>query len=173
MRLLIAVTLLLGLLPGPVLSQSLSLSPSSSTPSQECFEVKLNLDPEGIGVQGLDVEIGFDPTIVALLEIAPGDWYLASGYPHYFHDYTTPGCASIRFSGALLGGASSAAETVAIIRFQALNPGYSALDYLLVDVRDGENLMLETTHSSGDRIIIEEEIPLEDCSLSQIKAIYR
>jgi hypothetical protein len=165
------VILLCGVIP--VFSQVLSISPQTSAPSSELFDIKLNLDPQGAVVQGLNIEIDFDPAIVSLVSISPGDWYLTAGYPHFFYDYTSPGCSAVHFSGSLLGGGSEAGDTVAIFHFQALAEGVTYLEFINLDVRDSENLPLESTHSTSDRIIIDSVIPNTTMDLGRVKSIYR
>lgn len=158
----------------PAAAQLVSVVPATSTPTVDFFDVEIVLDPQGASVMGAEVSIRFDTNIVRLLEILPGDWYTTPPADEYFFwDYTHPGTELIHFAGTSLGQALDVGGTLAICRFEAVGAGICPLDFLGLDVRDGENNRLDADHSSGDRIIIDDAVPTDSCALDAVKALYR
>lgn len=166
--------LLLGASALPAAAQLVSVHPPTTQPSTEIFDVEILLDPLGESIMGVEVTIGFDENIVSLLEILPGGWFTTPPADQYFFwDYTHPGTELIHFTGSSLGQALGVGGTLAICRFQALEAGICPLDFLGLDVRDGENHRLDAEHSSGDRIIIDDAVDVDPHTLEAVKALYR
>lgn len=155
-------------------AQMVTIQPSSSEPEQEDFELEVHLDPEGRAVMGMEISVRFDANIVRLEEITPGAWFTQPPAADYFFwDYTHAGTELIRFSASSLGAALSTVGTIAVCRFTAVQPGICPLDFLGVDLRDGENAKLSADHSSGDRIVIDGAIATGTNTLDAVKALYR
>jgi len=62
---------------------------------------------------------------------------------------------------------------IGICRFTALEAGISPLDFLGVEVRDFQNQDVHAGHSFGDRIVIDQAIPVEPGSFGRVKALFR
>ena len=110
-------------------------------------------------VMGMEVIVDFDPSIVELLEVNPGDWFTDSGHPYYFYDYTPdegPPAGSIHFAAALLNASGTKVDTVAVCEFRGLNLGGTALNFVDVDVRDPINTFLSYGFSLEDSIIVDD-----------------
>ena len=154
-------------------AQSVSMVPHEAVPAASPFEVFVYLDTDGLLLQGVEIRIAFDPGIVALQQVTAGDWFTASGLPYYFYDYTTPGTAEIHFTGALLGAGRTQNGVIGACRFAALAPGVSPLEFLDWDVRGPDNVDVGASHSTGDRIIIEEAVGAEEVTFGRVKLLYR
>jgi hypothetical protein len=134
--------------------------PSISSVGQTGFlALPIVIHPGLESVMGMELEVEFDPNIVELLEINPGNWFTESGHPYYFFDYTPDSelpVSSIHFAAALLNASSAKTDTVAICRFRGLNLGATSLDFLDVDVRNPENYFLSYEFSLEDSIIVDD-----------------
>lgn len=158
----------------PAAAQLVSIDPPTTEPASDVFDVLILLDPQGESVMGVEVSIRFDTNIVKLLEVLPGDWYTTPPADQYFFwDYTHPGTELIHFAGTSLGQPLDVGGTLAICRFEAVGAGICPLDFLGLDVRDGDNNRLNAEHSSGDRIIIDAAVATDSCPLESVKALYR
>ena len=154
-------------------AQTVFVQPPESVPAQEDFTLAVVLDTGGAEVLGLEISLSFDPLLVRLEGIDPGDWFTGGGAEWFFWDYTHPGTELIHFTGSRLGSASSAGGPVGICRFTALEPGISPLDFLGVEVRDFQNQDVHAGHSFGDRIVIDQAISAESGSFGRVKALFR
>ncbi len=154
-------------------SQTVSFSPPVSIPITLTFDVEIDLAATGAAVMGTEIAVTFDEDIVRLDGITAGDWYTTAGQSYYFHDYTTPGTATIHFAAALLGSDRVADGTLAVCHFTALAVGVSPLVFVDVDVRDGTNLDLGAAHSVGDLIIIQRAIPNGSSAWGDLKSLWR
>ena len=119
------------------------------------------------------ISLSFDPLLVRLEGIDPGAWFTEGGAEWFFWDYTHPGTELIHFTGSRLGSASSVGGQIGICRFTALEAGISPLDFLGVEVRDFQNQDVHAGHSFGDRIVIDQAIPVEPGSFGRVKALFR
>jgi hypothetical protein len=177
---LVAAAALAGLLAAggpieaPAATNLLFINPSTSTPSDSSFTVDV-VRNVGDAVQGFDVRIAFDPAVVRLDSITPGDWLLTAGYPVVLYNDTVAGQDTIRFSAAFLGlGQTSAtAGVVAVLHFRARSVGVSPLDFAPVTARDADNAAVLFEHSVGDQIVIDKVIATERVSLGGVKRLYR
>lgn len=154
-------------------AQTVSMVPHISMPTTITFLVYVHLDTDSQDVQGVEIELTFDETIVRLDDITAGDWFTSSGMEYFFWDYTTPGTDVIHFTGALLHEGRTANGVIGVCHFTALNPGVSPLDFVDVDVRDSANADLGAEHSIGDRIIIDTSVRNERLGFGDLKALYR
>ncbi len=162
------------LLAGGAAAQQIFISPSLSVPTEETFTVAVMVDnPGGDLLMGLDVQIDFDNTIVALAQIAPGAWVTGAGAPFSFFDLTVPGTDMIRFTMAFLGSPVPGGGEAAICHFAALGEGDSPLEFQLLAVRDADNNDLGYGHSTGDLIRVLLAIPVADNTMGGVKALYR
>jgi hypothetical protein len=177
---LVAAVALAGLFSagGPVEATAatnlLFINPSTSTPTDSLFTVEV-VRNAGDEVQGFDVKIAFDRTVVQPDYIMPGGWLLASGYPFALYDGTVAGQDTIRFSTAFLGlgQTSGAAGVVAVLHFRSRNLGVSPLDFAPVTARDADNATVPFDHSVGDRIVIDRVIDAWRATLGGVKGLYR
>jgi hypothetical protein len=151
----------------------LYFEPSSSTPVTHDFTVDLAIAAAGYLVKGAEVEVTFNPTLVALTDITPGVWVTGQGLQTYFYDYTTPGATTIHFAMSFLDGSGTGSGVLAVCHFTALNIGTTPLDFLTVEVRDPNNQPFVFEHSTGDNIIIDQVIPTEAATLGGVKAGFR
>ena len=166
------VPLLLSLASAPA-AQTVSMVPHIAEPVTIAFSVYVYLDSDFEDVQGVEISMTFDETIVQLEEILPGDWFTSSGLEYFFWDYTTPGTDTIHFTGALLHEGRVANGVLGICNFTAIAVGVSPVDFVDVDVRDSVNADLGAAHSTGDLIIIDFAIADESLSFGEIKTLYR
>ncbi len=160
--------------PAPAATNLLYVAPPTSTPTDSPFTVAV-VRNAGDAVQGFDVRIAYDPEVVGLDAITPGDWLLASGHPFVLYDATIAGQDTIRFSAAFLGlgRTSAAAGTVVLLHFRALSLGVSPLDFAPVIARDADNAAVAFEHSVGDLIVIDQVIAVRRSSLGSVKGLYR
>lgn len=165
-----AIAALVLLCAVPAAAQHLAFDPSVSVPAALDFTVDITLDSQGETVQGLDLTFSYDPTIVQFNGVTAGDWFTGSGLDHYL--WLDPGTAlgTVHFSSALLGAGRNGTGVVVTIEFTALAAGVSPLTFESWLVRDDANAPLAPiTHSIGDFIIIQEAIPADSWSWSDIK----
>lgn len=138
------------------LQGGLAIEPSVSSVEQYTdFALAVTIDPAHLGVKGVDAEIAFDPAVVALDSVTPGDWFAGSGLDYFFYDYTLDPpdpAASIRFSAAFLDGQRTEAGEVAVCHFRALMPGATDLSFTAAQVRDSLNTELGFLTSCCDSI---------------------
>jgi hypothetical protein len=168
------IFLLTLLLAGPsARSQSIGIDPSVSIPEEPQFTLQVMAECLGHRVMGLEVVVEFDPGLVRLDSITPGPWFTGGTGEFFFRDHTRGGTGHIHFSGALAGRTSDADAPLARCHFSALGTGESSLEFQEVDLRDGDNLSLESGHSTGDRIILGSTITTRERNFGAIKAIYR
>ena len=160
-------------LAAPLAAQTVSVVPHVAEPVTYTFPINVYLDSEYEEVQGVEVVMTFDPVIVRLDGIAPGDWFTDSGQAYFFWDHTTPGTDTIHFTGALLDQGQVANGVIGICTFEALAQGVSPVDFVDVDVRDAGNMDLGAGHSTGDQIIIDLAIDSEAFSFGEVKTLYR
>jgi hypothetical protein len=160
-------------LANPLAAQTVSMVPYIAMPVTYTFPVYVYLDSDFEVVQGVEVSMTFDPTIVHLDGIAPGDWFTGSGLEYFFWDHTTPGTDTIHFAGALLQMGQVADGVLGVCTFTALAGGVSPVDFVDVDVRDADNLDLGAGHSTGDQIVIDLAIADESLCFGEVKALYR
>ncbi len=173
-RLPAVVSILLAVaIAGGARAQTVSIVPHVATPVGSPFEIYVHLDTDGLALQGVEIRIGFEPSLVSLQQVVAGDWFTSSGLPFYFHDYTTPGTAEIHFTGALLGDTSDRNGVLGICRFTAVAVGVSPLTFLDWDVRGAANEDVGAAHSTGDLIVIEEAVAARTLTFGQVKALYR
>lgn len=170
---LTAVATALILLTSSAAAQRLEFDPSVSVPMAVNFTVDLTLDSEGTTVQGVDVVFTYDPAIVQFDGVVDGDWFTTSGLDHYL--WLDPGTAlgTVHISSALLGAGRNGAGVYATLQFTALAAGVSPLTFQSLTVRNDFNAPLAATHSMGDFIIIQEAIPNEMQTWSDIKLGWR
>ena len=160
-------------LASSAVAQHLSVDPPTSQPDTEEFTLDIVLDPEGATVMGMEVSLSFDNLVVRLDGIDAGPWFTVSAPDPFFWDYTHPGTELIYFTGASLGVGLEVGGVVATCRFTALAGGISPVNFLGTDLRDPENSVLPTTHSTGDLIIIDAAIAADEPTWGQVKALYR
>ncbi len=154
-------------------AQTVSMVPHVSIPTTTEFLVYVYLDSDDQDVQGVEIKLTFDKTIVRLDEITAGDWFTTSGLDYFFWDYTTPGADTIHFTGALLHEGQVTSGVIGICHFAALGPGICPVDFVDVDVRNSINQDLGAGHSVGDQIIIDNAIRNERLGFGEIKMLYR
>jgi len=176
----VAVAALAGLLcaggpvEAPAAANLLSINPSTSTPADSLFTVDV-VRNAGDAVQGFDVNIAFDPAVVRLDAITPGDWLLADGYPFALYNDTVAGQDTLSFSMAFLGlgQTSTGAGVVVVLHFRARSLGVSPLDFAPVTARDADNAPVPFEHSVGDMIVIDKVIAAGRATLGGVKGLYR
>ncbi len=151
----------------------LYFSPSTSTPLTPDFTVDLAIAAAGYLVKGAEVVVTFNPALVALTDITPGDWVTGQGLQTYFYDYTTPGTYEIHFAMSFLDGSGTGSGVLAVCHFTALAVGTTPLDFVAVDVRDPDNQPYVFEHSIGDRIIVDQVISTTPATLGAVKAGFR
>lgn len=159
---------------GAVLAQTILFNPSESMPNEPEFTLSIDIDCGAAAVKGVEVKVAFDPFLVHLDAITPGDWYDTSGLPYYFFDYTgTDPEGVIHLASAVLEGSLSGTGTLAVCHFSMVDFGISPLIFQDVDVRDPFNINLGFGHSTGDRIVIDPVVDVQERNFGHIKAIYR
>ncbi len=136
----------------PAVAQQIYINPPVSEPLEPYLTVDVVIATAGLDVMGMEIEIAFDPTVVALDHIEPGEWVTSAGLDYFFYDLTTPGTDVIRFDMAFLGTGRTGDGQVAICHFHAASPGTSPLEFGTLDIRDPDNAQLTFTHSEGDQI---------------------
>lgn len=146
--------------------------PSTSTPTTIDFTVDLAINAVGFDVKGAEVVVSFDPALVSLTDITPGDWITDQGLLYYFYDYTTPGTGEIHFAMSFLDGSGTGSGVFAVCHFTALAVGQTPLPFVTVDVRGPSNENLGFGHSEGDRIIVDQAIRTESARLGEVKAMF-
>ena len=160
-------------IPTLVAAQTVALLPPVTIPTTLEFVVEVTLQTGGDEVMGLEASLSFDSSIVRLDAIDPGPWFTDAPQPHFYWDYTHEGTELVRFTGALLGSGSTADGTVALCRFTALSAGVSPVEFLGLEVRGPDNADLGATHSTGDRIIIEQAVSADAVAWGTLKAAWR
>ncbi len=158
---------------GAARAQDISVDPSISAPQEPEFTVALAIGTGGQQIVGLEVEIGFDPTLVELHGVDAGTWVTGSGLEYFFWDHTEPGADTIHLTMAFLGASRTGSGQLAVCRFAALAVGVCPLEFLSLDVRGPDNVDLGFTHSEGDKIVIDAAIGAEEVTLGRVKALYR
>jgi hypothetical protein len=148
-------------------------SPSSNTPVTPNFTVDLAIAAAGYQVKGAEVEVTFNPELVALTDITPGDWVTGQGLQTYFYDYTTPGTGTVHFAMSFLDGSGTGSGVLAVCHFSALAVGLTPLDFVSVEVRDPDNQPHVFEHSTGDNIRIDPVISTTPATLGGVKASFR
>ncbi len=161
----------------PAAAQTVVFDPHySSVDYGELFTVDLLIDPGGLSVKGIDLEVTFDTTIVELQMIEAGTWLTTFPLAWYFFDHTgepnTPE-TSLRFAMAFLDSSRNDAGQLAVARFKAKTQGATSLDWLVLDVRGEDNEALSFAHSIDDSIRVEPATAISRDSFGQIKAIFR
>ena len=164
--LLFAIALFLATTPCLATGQSVHLDPALSDPLDSQFTLDVVIDTADLVVVGLEINITFDPAIVGLDHIDPGDWVTNSGLDYFFHDDTSPGTNSIHFDLAFLGQGHSGAGQLAVCHFMALEPGDTPLNFTILDARDPVNAPLMFSHSEGDLVHIRDSHIYVDPALS-------
>ncbi|MBU0742180.1 cohesin domain-containing protein [bacterium] len=157
----------------PIAAQTVTMVPHVAVPATATFSVYVHLDADFLDVQGVEIALDFDPAIVRLDGIAPGDWFASSGLEYFFWDYTTPGTDAIHFTGALLHEGRTANGVIGICNFTALAVGISPVDFVDVDVRNSTNQDLGAAHSVGDLIVIEQVIVGERLRFGEVKSLFK
>ena len=169
--LLVLCTLLLAV---PATAQIISFNPSVTIPTDPTFDVLIDIDCVGENVKGIELKVVYDPFLVQLDGISPGPWYTGSGQPHYFFDYTnTDPQGVIHFASAVLDGTLSGSGNLAICHFTMIGFGISPLIFQDTDVRGLDNVDLGFAHSTGDQIILDPVVDVQERAFGAIKAIYR
>jgi hypothetical protein len=150
------------------------VDPSLSIPGGEDFTVALAVETPGQAILGMSIILTYNPAIVRLNHISPGQWITSSGLNFYFHDHTPVADPNqISFDMAFLDGPLAGTGEVAVCFFTAIQVGQSPLVFEETDIRDQYNSSLQFTHSVGDLIIIDEAIPVQETTLGRIKTLYR
>lgn len=158
----------------PAVAQWIGFNPAETVPTNETFTVDLVLDTEGVTVMGADVLFSFDPTVVHLDSVTAGDWFTTAPGPHFF--WADPALAVpgvVHASGTVMTTGRSGAGVLAVLHFTAVAAGFSPLAFQAVSLRNPLNAPVPHTRSSGDRIIIEEAIPVAGTSFGDLKARWR
>ena len=158
----------------PAAAQWIGFNPAETVPTNETFTVDLVLDTEGVIVMGADVLFSFDPAVVHLDSVSVGDWFTTAAEPHFF--WAEPALAVpgvVHISGTVMTTGRSGAGVLAVLHFTAVAAGFSPLDFQAVSLRNALNAPVPHTRSTGDRIIIEEAIPVEGTSFGDLKARWR
>jgi len=153
-------------------ASQLYFDPSHSFPVTTVFTVDLVIDASDVQVKGVEVEVSFDPTIVAIDAITPGTWVTDQGLQTYFYDYSGPGSTTVHFAMSFLDGTATGSGVIAVCQFSAVDVGTSPLDFVTVDVRDGANQSLPFQHSTGDDITVDQAIPTQTTTFGAIKALF-
>ncbi len=171
---LVLVVLCAFLLGSPAMAQIISFNPSATVPTDPTFDVLVDIDCAGENIKGVELKVAFDPFLVQLDGISPGSWYTGSGQPHYFFDYTdTDPQGVIHFASAVLDGTLSGTGNLAICHFTIIGFGVSPLIFQDTDVRGVDNIDLGFAHSTGDQIILDPVVDVQERAFGAIKAIYR
>jgi hypothetical protein len=168
-----AVVVLVACGAGEALANRFFVDPPTSTPSDTLFTVDLRRDAGDV-VQGFDARLVYDPSVVRLTGITAGDWLTAPLAPFALYNTSVAGEDTIRFSAALLGHEAGSADAgvVAVLHFAALRVGVSPLEIVRLVARDAANAEVPFTHSTGDRIIIDQAVPADPVTLGRVKALY-
>ncbi len=170
----LAATCLLMLAAAPVSAQWIGFDPSETVPAAKQFTVDLNLDTGGVVIMGADVVFTFDPAVVRLDSVTVGDWFATAPQPTFFWTDAAVSVPNlIHVMGTVMTTGRDGAGSLAVLHFTALAAGFSPLDFQAVSLRDPLNAAVPHTRSSGDRIVIEEAIPLQDTSFGAFKALWR
>lgn len=151
----------------------LYFDPSSSVPVSADFTVDLAVAAAGYLVKGVEVVVSFNPALVALTDITPGDWVTGQGLQTYFYDYTAPGADTIHFAMSFLDGSGTGSGVLAVCHFTALQVGTTPLAFVTVEVRDPDNLPLVFEQSTGDNIVIDQVIATTPATLGGVKSTFR
>lgn len=124
-------------------------------------------------LMGYDVTVGFDRSLLEVVQVEEGSLPTTSGYPVFFR-WLNEGCVcdSVFVNGSIIGGTVDGPGTLLTITFKALKLGKADIVIRRSDLRNGMNQKL--SHCSGDAlVIIESPIGSESCSWSRVKALYK
>lgn len=156
------------------LGQTVFFNPADNVPSEPEFLVYLDIDCLGEVVKGAEVKVSYDPLLLRLDAVTPGDWYTDSGQAFYFYDYTAiEPQGTIRFASAVLIGTLSGSGHLAVCHFTIRDFGISPLVFQDVDVRGAANTDLGFGHSTEDRIIVDPVVEVRVWEFGRLKAVYR
>ncbi len=126
--------------------------PSHSEVSEfDHFWVDVCFDSEVTNVTGYQFVIDFDEDLLTVLGVEEGD--LPSGYSgESFCDWRIDGTTTraLVVDGAVLGGSIDGPGSVVRIEFEALAAGVSELSFTSVELRDIDNVSLESIEEDGD-----------------------
>ncbi len=158
----------------PASAQWIGFNPAETVPSAEDFTVDLVLDTAGLTVMGADVLFSFDPAFVHLDSVTVGDWLTTAVEPHFF--WADPALAVpgvVHVSGTVMTTGRSGSGTLAVLHCTAVAAGFCPLVFQATSLRNVLNAPVPHTRSTGDRIVIEEAIPVGPASFGGLKARWR
>ena len=119
-----------GLCSSPVLAQTTPLgleAPVERFYCEEVLEVSLMIGPV-VDLQGISVELGFDPAVLAVLEVLPGALLDNASCGHFLNWLNpTPGEDHLAIDVGLLGCSTSGSGELLRLRFVGLANGTSPL----------------------------------------------
>jgi hypothetical protein len=169
----LAIWLLALALARPVCAQQIAMDPHICRPGERQFTVALAIGTGAEAVVGIELEVAFDPGKLALQGIDAGSWVTGSGLEYFFYDHTVPGTSTIHLTMAFLGAGRIGTGQLAVCRFRALAEGTIPLEFVHLDVRGVANVDLGFVHSTGDVVIIEPAIAVDEISWGAVKSQYR
>ena len=128
--------------------------PASELQLGESLTLAIDIEPTGADVKSVEAIIDFDESVVRLDSITPGAWVTAAGLAFDFFDYTAGDSSIAHFSLAFLAGGRSGDGSAALCHFTGLAEGATSLDWILDQVRDLNDIDLGYLTSSGDSILV-------------------
>jgi hypothetical protein len=137
------------------------------------FDVSVSINDGLTELTGYDLWIDYDETLMDLDDVSEGTLPAGCGYETFFY-WTDTGTPSemVLINGAILGGSVDGSGQLAVLRFEALVEGISPVDFHDFELRDLENNPIPATAIDGI-VVINEIVPVEERSWTDIKLMYR
>ncbi len=137
------------------------------------FSVEIAVNGDVDSLMGWDVAVGFDPSLLEVVDAAEGPLPSLSGRPTFFR-WLNEGCAcdSVHVNGSILCGTVDGPGALFTITFRAIALGTASISCRRCDLRNGLNEKLP--HSCrGAVVVIEPPISAELSSWSGVKTLYK
>ncbi len=135
----------------PGLSQThVKIDPAStSVDVGEIFTVDVLVE-DALNMRGVSVKVGFDPTVLNVQGVTSGGFMSSFGQTFSFSEKNNDE-GWVQYDESILGSGDMAegGGTVCHLEFEAIAAGSSALTFLVADLRDNDNMSIETTTEDG------------------------
>lgn len=173
-RTALILVIALALLPASARAATvLSFVPDSGEITcDEQLDVEIHVDAGAVDLRGLTLKFTYDPTLLDLVDVFPGQLFVdAPCDPFLYTDPTPPGVLQIDIAG--LGCSVDGPGAVARVRFEGKSTdGISPLLGIAATLRDSANQGIGATWDDG-QILVSCPVPNETTSWSALKAEVR
>ena len=170
----LALLIALAVLPASARAATvLSFVPDSGEITcDEQLDVEIHVDAGAVDLRGLTLRFTYDPTLLDLVDVFPGQSFVdAPCDPFLYTDRTPPGVLQIDIAG--LGCSVDGPGSVARVRFEGKSTdGISPLVGIAATLRDSENQGIAASWDDG-QILVSCPVPNETTSWSGLKARMR